>query len=100
MHEIAEFRDRGTLGYKEETAEQRYISEKLTGFRPNIDGKWSFGNAEDYMESLTIDLFSDMVFVLHERRVMDYPWIGFNWFRVSLSIRGKLVKIVQSKRKW
>ncbi|PND17206.1 hypothetical protein CW304_05840 [Bacillus sp. UFRGS-B20] len=39
MHEIAEFRDRGTLGYKEETAEQRYISEKLTGFRPNIDGK-------------------------------------------------------------
>ena len=74
MHEIAEF---GIAAhYKEgKTAETTgTLEKKLTWFRQILEWQNEASNAEEFMESLKIDLFSDMVFVFTPKGdVMELP---------------------------
>ncbi|UOQ46281.1 bifunctional (p)ppGpp synthetase/guanosine-3',5'-bis(diphosphate) 3'-pyrophosphohydrolase [Halobacillus salinarum] len=64
MHEIAEYGIAAHWAYKEgkQTAEQSF-EEKLTWFREILDWQSETHDAEEFMESLKVDLFSDMVYV-------------------------------------
>jgi len=65
MHEIAEFGIAAHWAYKEGKSvdESSSLEEKLTWFREILEFQDDTANAEEFMESLKIDLFSDMVFV-------------------------------------
>ncbi|WP_075982415.1 RelA/SpoT family protein [Bacillus massilinigeriensis] len=65
MHRIAEFGIAAHWAYKEGKAisESSTFDQKLTWFREILDIQDETTNAEEFMESLKIDLFSDMVFV-------------------------------------
>lgn len=65
MHEIAEFGIAAHWAYKEGKSvnEGSSLEEKLTWFREILEFQDDTANAEEFMESLKIDLFSDMVFV-------------------------------------
>ncbi|MFB6468023.1 RelA/SpoT family protein [Cytobacillus sp. Hz8] len=65
MHRIAEFGIAAHWAYKEGKTvnESSSFEEKLTWFREILDIQDETTNAEEFMESLKIDLFSDMVFV-------------------------------------
>ena len=65
MHEIAEFGVAAHWAYKEgkEVDEQPSLEDKLTWFREILEFQDDASNAEEFMESLKIDLFSDMVFI-------------------------------------
>lgn len=65
MHEIAEFGIAAHWAYKEGKTvnESTSLEEKLTWFREILEFQDDTANAEEFMESLKIDLFSDMVFV-------------------------------------
>ncbi|MBD1381238.1 RelA/SpoT family protein [Metabacillus arenae] len=65
MHQIAEYGIAAHWAYKEgkEAGEQASFEEKLTWFREILEFQNETNNAEEFMESLKIDLFSDMVFV-------------------------------------
>lgn len=65
MHEIAEFGIAAHWAYKEgiNVREVSSYEEKLTWFREILEFQNDTANAEEFMESLKIDLFSDMVFV-------------------------------------
>ncbi|WP_282155354.1 RelA/SpoT family protein [Cytobacillus gottheilii] len=65
MHRIAEFGIAAHWAYKEgkKVAENSSFEEKLTWFREILDFQDDTVNAEEFMESLKMDLFSDMVFV-------------------------------------
>ncbi len=65
MHRIAEFGIAAHWAYKEGkiVAENSSFEEKLTWFREILDFQDDTVNAEEFMESLKMDLFSDMVFV-------------------------------------
>lgn len=76
MHEIAEFGISGTLGIqRRKTAETTgTLEKKLTWFRQILEWQNEASNAEEFMESLKIDLFSDMVFVFTPKGdVMELP---------------------------
>ncbi len=76
MHEIAEFGIAAHWAYKEgkNSRNSRYIREKLTWFRQILEWQNEASNAEEFMESLKIDLFSDMVFVFTPKGdVMELP---------------------------
>ncbi|ASF40011.1 MULTISPECIES: RelA/SpoT family protein [Halobacillus] len=65
MHEIAEYGIAAHWAYKEgrqSTAEQSF-EEKLTWFREILEWQSETHDAEEFMESLKVDLFSDMVYV-------------------------------------
>ncbi|KHE67561.1 bifunctional (p)ppGpp synthetase/guanosine-3',5'-bis(diphosphate) 3'-pyrophosphohydrolase [Halobacillus sp. BBL2006] len=65
MHEIAEYGIAAHWAYKEgrpHTAEQSF-EEKLTWFREILEWQSETHDAEEFMESLKVDLFSDMVYV-------------------------------------
>ncbi|MGI8316035.1 RelA/SpoT family protein [Halobacillus mangrovi] len=65
MHEIAEYGIAAHWAYKEgrpQTAEQSF-EEKLTWFREILEWQSETHDAEEFMESLKVDLFSDMVYV-------------------------------------
>lgn len=65
MHQIAEFGVAAHWAYKEGKAvnEGSSLEEKLTWFREILEFQNETANAEEFMESLKIDLFSDMVFI-------------------------------------
>ncbi|MDZ5470855.1 bifunctional (p)ppGpp synthetase/guanosine-3',5'-bis(diphosphate) 3'-pyrophosphohydrolase (plasmid) [Bacillus sp. 31A1R] len=65
MHKIAEFGIAAHWAYKEGKTvnESASLEEKLTWFREILEFQDDTANAEEFMESLKIDLFSDMVFV-------------------------------------
>ncbi|KAA0549284.1 bifunctional (p)ppGpp synthetase/guanosine-3',5'-bis(diphosphate) 3'-pyrophosphohydrolase [Bacillus sp. BGMRC 2118] len=65
MHQIAEYGIAAHWAYKEnkQMSEQESFEKKLTWFREILEWQNDTSNAEEFMESLKIDLFSDMVFV-------------------------------------
>ncbi|WP_223591209.1 RelA/SpoT family protein [Neobacillus bataviensis] len=65
MHRIAEFGIAAHWAYKEGKAisDSSTFEQKLTWFREILEFQNDTQNAEEFMESLKIDLFSDMVFV-------------------------------------
>jgi GTP pyrophosphokinase len=65
MHRIAEFGVAAHWAYKEgKTLEEgNEFEEKMTWFREILEFQNDISNAEEFMESLKIDLFSDMVFI-------------------------------------
>ncbi|WP_223702861.1 RelA/SpoT family protein [Sutcliffiella deserti] len=65
MHQIAEYGIAAHWAYKEgkEEDERSTLEDKLTWFREILEWQNDATNAEEFMESLKIDLFSDMVFV-------------------------------------
>jgi GTP diphosphokinase / guanosine-3',5'-bis(diphosphate) 3'-diphosphatase len=65
MHRIAEFGVAAHWAYKEGKTldETTSFEQKLTWFREILEFQNDITNAEEFMESLKIDLFSDMVFV-------------------------------------
>ena len=65
MHQIAEYGVAAHWAYKEGKAvgEQPSLEDKLSWFREILEFQDDATNAEEFMESLKIDLFSDMVFI-------------------------------------
>ncbi|WP_042459084.1 RelA/SpoT family protein [Neobacillus dielmonensis] len=65
MHRIAEFGIAAHWAYKEgkTVSDSSTFEQKLTWFREILEFQNDTANAEEFMESLKIDLFSDMVFV-------------------------------------
>ncbi|HEX6595132.1 MAG TPA: bifunctional (p)ppGpp synthetase/guanosine-3',5'-bis(diphosphate) 3'-pyrophosphohydrolase [Bacillota bacterium] len=64
MHEIAEYGIAAHWAYKEgKQAKDKQFEEKLTWFREILEWQSETNDAEEFMESLKIDLFSDMVYV-------------------------------------
>ncbi|WP_071395877.1 RelA/SpoT family protein [Bacillus tuaregi] len=65
MHRIAEFGIAAHWAYKEGKTlqEKSTFEDKLTWFREILEFQDDTVNAEEFMESLKVDLFSDMVFV-------------------------------------
>ncbi|WP_249871120.1 RelA/SpoT family protein [Oceanobacillus saliphilus] len=77
MHEIAEFGIAAHWAYKEgkqvKTGKQSF-EEKLTWFREILDWQNDTHDAEEFIESLKIDLFSDMVYVFTPKgEVVELP---------------------------
>lgn len=64
MHQIAEFGIAAHWAYKEgKTVKPDSFEEKLSWFREILEWQNDASNAEEFMETLKMDLFSDMVFV-------------------------------------
>ncbi|MYL47850.1 RelA/SpoT family protein [Halobacillus litoralis] len=65
MHEIAEYGIAAHWAYKEgrQTSAEQSFEEKLTWFREILEWQSETHDAEEFMESLKVDLFSDMVYV-------------------------------------
>ncbi|EDL62599.1 RelA/SpoT family protein, partial [Bacillus sp. SG-1] len=65
MHQIAEYGVAAHWAYKEgqNVDEKTTLEKKLTWFREILEFQNESANAEEFMESLKIDLFSDMVFI-------------------------------------
>ncbi|HHW36728.1 MAG TPA: bifunctional (p)ppGpp synthetase/guanosine-3',5'-bis(diphosphate) 3'-pyrophosphohydrolase [Bacillales bacterium] len=66
MHQIAEYGIAAHWAYKEGkqiTQNRENLQEKMTWFREILEWQQATNDAEEFMESLKIDLFSDMVFV-------------------------------------
>ncbi|UOR12211.1 RelA/SpoT family protein [Halobacillus amylolyticus] len=65
MHEIAEYGIAAHWAYKEgkQTPAIQSFEDKLTWFREILDWQSETNDAEEFMESLKVDLFSDMVYV-------------------------------------
>ncbi|TMN21053.1 RelA/SpoT family protein [Lentibacillus cibarius] len=64
MHEIAEYGIAAHWAYKEgKRSATKSFEEKLTWFREILDWQSETHDAEEFMETLKVDLFSDMVYV-------------------------------------
>ncbi|WP_077327169.1 RelA/SpoT family protein [Virgibacillus siamensis] len=66
MHEIAEYGIAAHWAYKEGarvSKDKRSFEEKLTWFREILEWQSETHDAEEFMETLKVDLFSDMVYV-------------------------------------
>lgn len=64
MHEIAEYGIAAHWAYKEgKSARNQAFEQKLTWFREILEWQKEADDAEEFMESLKTDLFSDMVYV-------------------------------------
>jgi len=66
MHEIAEYGIAAHWAYKEGkqlSKDKQSFEEKLTWFREILEWQNETHDAEEFMESLKVDLFSDMVYV-------------------------------------
>ena len=77
MHRIAEYGVAAHWAYKEgKTVESsnKSVDSKLTWFREILEYQSESSNAEEFMESLKFDLFSDMVYVFSPKGdVMELP---------------------------
>ncbi|MGM0853267.1 MAG: RelA/SpoT family protein [Bacillota bacterium] len=77
MHQIAEYGVAAHWAYKEgkeEANEKVSFEKKLSWFREILEFQNESANAEEFMESLKIDLFSDMVFVFTPKGdVLELP---------------------------
>jgi len=76
MHEIAEYGIAAHWAYKEgKSASNKSFEEKLTWFREIIEWQQEAHDAEEFIESLKTDLFSDMVYVFTPRGdVVELPY--------------------------
>jgi len=78
MHRIAEYGVAAHWAYKEgKTVEStnKSVDSKLTWFREILEYQNESSNAEEFMESLKFDLFSDMVYVFSPKGdVMELPF--------------------------
>jgi GTP pyrophosphokinase len=66
MHQIAEYGVAAHWAYKEDkslSSNQKSLENRLSWFREIIEWQDNSSNAEEFMESVKMDLFSDMVFV-------------------------------------
>ncbi|MEN2765883.1 RelA/SpoT family protein [Ornithinibacillus xuwenensis] len=77
MHEIAEYGIAAHWAYKEGkqlNKDKKSFEEKLTWFREILEWQNETHDAEEFVESLKIDLFSDMVYVFTPKGdVMELP---------------------------
>ncbi|PSL35112.1 GTP pyrophosphokinase [Planomicrobium soli] len=77
MHRIAEYGVAAHWAYKEGKASERpksSVDSRLTWFREILDYQNESDNAEEFMESLKYDLFSDMVYVFSPKGdVIEMP---------------------------
>ena len=77
MHQIAEYGIAAHWAYKEGksvTGDKETIDQKLTWFREILEFQNESSNAEEFMESLKFDLFSDMVYVFTPKgEVIELP---------------------------
>lgn len=77
MHEIAEYGIAAHWAYKEGKqvkSGKKSFEEKLTWFREILDWQNDTHDAEEFIESLKIDLFSDMVYVFTPKgEVIELP---------------------------
>ncbi|MFG6148411.1 RelA/SpoT family protein [Halobacillus sp. B23F22_1] len=76
MHEIAEYGIAAHWAYKEgkQASSTHSFEEKLTWFREILDSQSETHDAEEFMESLKVDLFSDMVYVFTPKgEVVELP---------------------------
>ncbi|RSL34411.1 bifunctional (p)ppGpp synthetase/guanosine-3',5'-bis(diphosphate) 3'-pyrophosphohydrolase [Salibacterium salarium] len=75
MHRVAEFGVAAHWAYKEgKSAAGKSLEDKLTWFREIIEWQNEASDAQDFMESLKMDLFSDMVFVFSPKGdVIELP---------------------------
>ncbi|WP_100371981.1 RelA/SpoT family protein [Bacillus sp. FJAT-45037] len=78
MHQIAEFGVAAHWAYKEgkpvASTSHDSFEDKLTWFRDIIESQNDTNDAQEFMESLKMDLFSDMVFVFTPKGdVLDLP---------------------------
>ncbi|QBP40806.1 RelA/SpoT family protein [Paenisporosarcina antarctica] len=77
MHRIAEFGLAAHWAYKEGKkveSSNKSVDTKLTWFREILEYQNDSSNAEEFMESLKFDLFSDMVYVFSPKGdVMELP---------------------------
>ncbi|MFC4022672.1 RelA/SpoT family protein [Oceanobacillus longus] len=77
MHEIAEYGIAAHWAYKEGKqfkSGKKSFEEKLTWFREILDWQNDTHDAEEFIESLKIDLFSDMVYVFTPKgEVVELP---------------------------
>ncbi|SDI85480.1 RelA/SpoT family protein [Natribacillus halophilus] len=74
MHRVAEYGVAAHWAYKEGKALNQQSLGKLDWFREILEWQNDTSNAEEFMESLKIDLFSDMVFVFTPRGdVIELP---------------------------
>ncbi|RSL31601.1 bifunctional (p)ppGpp synthetase/guanosine-3',5'-bis(diphosphate) 3'-pyrophosphohydrolase [Salibacterium salarium] len=75
MHKVAEFGVAAHWAYKEgKSAAGKSLEDKLTWFREIIEWQNETSDAQDFMESLKMDLFSDMVFVFSPKGdVIELP---------------------------
>ncbi|HWL27039.1 MAG TPA: bifunctional (p)ppGpp synthetase/guanosine-3',5'-bis(diphosphate) 3'-pyrophosphohydrolase [Ureibacillus sp.] len=77
MHEIAEYGIAAHWAYKEGKTIQpnkESVDQKLTWFREILEFQNESSNAEEFMESLKFDLFSDMVYVFTPKgEVIELP---------------------------
>jgi len=77
MHQIAEYGIAAHWAYKEGKSvngNKETIDQKLTWFREILEFQNESSNAEEFMESLKFDLFSDMVYVFTPKgEVIELP---------------------------
>lgn len=77
MHQIAEYGIAAHWAYKEGksvNSDKETIDQKLTWFREILEFQNESSNAEEFMESLKFDLFSDMVYVFTPKgEVIELP---------------------------
>ncbi|QKS70783.1 bifunctional (p)ppGpp synthetase/guanosine-3',5'-bis(diphosphate) 3'-pyrophosphohydrolase [Paenalkalicoccus suaedae] len=76
MHRVAEFGVAAHWAYKEgkTVADAETLEDKMSWFREIIEWQNNTNDAQEFMESLKIDLFSDMVFVFSPKGdVMELP---------------------------
>ncbi|RKQ20199.1 RelA/SpoT family protein [Ureibacillus endophyticus] len=77
MHQIAEYGIAAHWAYKEGKSvnnNKESIDQKLTWFREILEFQNESSNAEEFMESLKFDLFSDMVYVFTPKgEVIELP---------------------------
>ncbi|WP_048600444.1 RelA/SpoT family protein [Rubeoparvulum massiliense] len=64
MHKTAEYGIAAHWAYKEgKVVSKESLSDKLSWFREILDWQQDYGDAQEFMENLKTDLFSDVVFV-------------------------------------
>ena len=74
MHRTAEYGIAAHWRYKEGERGSKTIDQKLSWLRRILEWQHDFGDAREFMESLKIDLFSDVVFVFSPKGdVYEFP---------------------------